>query len=196
MKLKTLLLVTTLAFSALAPAASTLTATLTKMYPSITTQGTYTGNSYTSIHSGVLTFTSGDSEFLAFCGEPTQTISLKETVTFNISALASTELAQVMAKFLSSSRDSLNAQGAQWAMWELIRDDKPNFSNGLVKLPNGLVRDIANEYLDTYTSFTPAENVVLLSSLNRQDMIACIPEPRAALLGGLGVIALLRRRRV
>jgi hypothetical protein len=176
---------------------ATITATLDSINPTTTTQGTYTGKPFTDIYSGALTFTvgSGDS-FLAFCAEPASTISLGETVTYTLTPLTRTDLAQIMSVYYASPRDTLNAQGAQWAIWELLTDNKPDLEKGKVMLPEGAVRDKADEYLDAYEDAVPASNIVWLSSSDRQDMIACIPEPQPALLvGTFGIIALLRRRK-
>jgi hypothetical protein len=178
--------------------ATTISATLNSINPTSTTQGTYTGDSYTAINSGALTFTSPTvGSFIAFCVEPEETINLGESVTYTLTTLTRTDLAQIMAVYYASPQDALNAQGAQWAMWELLQDHSVNLSKGDVKLPNGAVKDKANEYLDMYEDFAPASNAVWLSSSNRQDMIACIPEPQPAamLLGAFGIITLLRRRK-
>jgi hypothetical protein len=198
MKLTTLFAMACFMFAVPITSATTISATLNSINPTSTTQGTYTGDSYTAINSGALTFTSPTvGSFIAFCVEPEETINLGESVTYTLTTLTRTDLAQIMAVYYASPQDALNAQGAQWAMWELLQDHSVNLSKGDVKLPNGAVKDKANEYLDMYEDFAPASNAVWLSSSNRQDMIACIPEPQPAamLLGAFGIITLLRRRK-
>jgi len=198
MKLKNILLVTAFALIATtASPAATISATLASIYPTSTTQGTFTGGPLSSVYSGALTFTSNSvGEFLAFCVEPEQSISIGQTITYSVSSPNQVELAQVMAVYVASSRDALNSQGAQWAIWELLNDSTIDLSAGNVRLASGAVKNMTQSYLNTYSSYAPLENVLRLSSSNRQDMIAIIPEPTVTLLGSIGLFGLIRRRRI
>jgi Tfp pilus assembly protein PilZ len=199
MKLRNTLL--TAAFFAAAPfmQAASITTTLNAINPNTPSQGTFVGGGFNSVYAGVLNFTStAYLTFDAFCIEPNESISLGQTVTYNIEALNSPEriqVARVMAVYLASDRSSLQAQGAQWAIWELLLDNKIDLSKNVVKLPAGRVREFANTYLTTFENYAPADNLVWLTSDNIQDMVAIVPEPSAALIGGIGILLMLRRRR-
>lgn len=191
--MKTLLLLATLICGA---NAATLTATLDKLDPMTTSQGTFTGGQNVATYAGALEFSSPTiGSFTAFCSDPLQQIGLGETLTYNVSHTVPLSVAQVFSAYLDSTLTDLDAQAAQWAIWELLLDSNQNLSNGNVKVASGAVRDAAYRYLNTYTNYAPAEGIVMLTNPTRQDMVAVIPEPGAALLGSIGFIILLRRRR-
>lgn len=188
--------------SVIALQAQTLNVTLDQVSPSQAASGSFDGGStYANYRAGVLVFNFSE----AFCAEPTQAISIGETVNYTIlpmSALPnSSSIAKVVGGYLASGKSALDAAGAQWAIWEIIGDgiNAPSLSSGSIRLSTSgnsaiNVANRAQDYLDNLSSF-PAATFLYGTNATRQDMVFMVPETSSALLGALGALSLLVRRR-
>ena len=188
-----------LASLAMACHGQTLEAVYLNSNPSQTVSGSFNGGaSYTSYVSGLMNF----DKFQAFCVDPDQRIYTNEAVIYTIQNPATlTEegaISRIVGGYYASAQTSLDAAGAQWAIWEVLKDGShsPSFSSGLDRLqnPSSSVATRAMDYLN-HLSTLPAAPLMYLTSATRQDMITMVPEPAATLLGGLGTLLLFRRRR-
>jgi len=174
--------------------ASTITATLQSVSPSLTVSGSFVEGQTKDIWSGQLNF----NEFSAFCSNPYLEIYLNETVTYTTvpveSLIYGKDVAQVVSMYLSSPQDALNAAGAQWAIWSLIGGEGVSIS------PGQSTSIVAGQYLKDYYLYSPA-NVTFLSSPTVQGMVSftSVPEPSTALtvfaLGSFGLF-INRKRNV
>jgi len=182
--------------------AQTLNVTLTAVNPSQTASGSFNGGStYANYRAGVLVFDISD----AFCSDPNQPISLNETVIYSIRPMSalpnSSSISKVMGGYLASSKTALDAAGAQWAIWEIIGDgiNSPSLSSGSIRLAGSgntaiAVANRAQDYLNNLSSF-PSATFIYGTNPTRQDMVFMVPETSGALLGALGALSLLVRRR-
>ena len=108
-------------------------------------------------------------QFNALCCDPTQPISIGETVTFTVQDPGTVPnfqvLAELVTEYNASSMDALNTEGAQWAVWKVITDgiDSPSFSSGLVRLDptETTVSNLALSYIQNAGNFSPAPITVL-----------------------------------
>ncbi|MGJ8632921.1 MAG: PEP-CTERM sorting domain-containing protein [Luteolibacter sp.] len=209
MKNNTLLsvLVVAFSFSALEANAQSINAQLDSVSPSLLVKGTFNsgGNNRTYV-SGVNNFTNTDTneDFTAFCVEPTQFITIGQSLTYEVSSTSflnnSDLIAKVIGGFLVSSMDSEQAAAAQWAIWELVTETSGslNLNDGLVSINsvNQATATLANQYLSGLDSFQAAD-ITFLSSRKYQDMVTwkAIPEPSSFGLLLLSSALLLRRKR-
>ncbi|MBN8459310.1 MAG: hypothetical protein J0M04_15885 [Verrucomicrobia bacterium] len=184
----------------MAASAQSLDAVFYNVNPTVSVTGSFNGGgSYTTLNSGVMNFDYAD----AFCVDPNQTIHSGETVHYTIqptSALPnSASIAKVVGGYLASGQTALDAAGAQWAIWEIMGDgvSSPSFSSGSVRIQNSLSSNVATrglQYLNNLSSL-PTANIQFATSPTRQDMVFMVPEVSGAVLGALGGLALLLRRR-
>lgn len=187
--------------------AQTINTTFIQSNPSELVNGTFSGAGSESVKiSGVLNFSNLD--FRAFCAEPLQTINPNQNVDYSIASLSllnnATSVAKVITAFNASSQTSVDAAGAQWAIWELVGETSSTFdiNSGAISIVSAdatdtLVRDRAADYLANFNNFS-ASSITFLTNSTIQDMVTwdAVPEPSSAmlaLLGGLGLVA--RRRR-
>lgn len=188
--------------------AQTITTTFTSSDPREIVNGTFDGGTTVNDKvSGVLNFNNVD--FVAFCAEPLQNITPGQTIDYTVSPLTDltnvTSVAKVITAFRASSMDNIQAAGAQWAIWELVGETAGAFdtdsgtiaiTSPFIDTVDAQVRDAAKNYLVTFDNFA-ASDVTFLTNPTVQNMITwtAVPEPSSALLSGLGVLALIRRRR-
>jgi hypothetical protein len=106
-----------------------------------------------------------------------------------------------MGGYLASSKTALDAAGAQWAIWEIIGDgiNSPSLSSGSIRLADSgntaiAVANRAQDYLNNLSSF-PSATFIYGTNPTRQDIVFMVPETSGALLGALGALSLLVRRR-
>lgn len=183
--------------------AQTLTATFLTESPAQSVLGTLPvgGSTYTSYNSGICHFNFFD----AFCVDPYKYIYYGETVTYNVqnpSTLANSgTISRLVGEYLASSRTSLDAAAAQWAIWEVVVNgtSTPTFSSGAVKIAptDSAVAAEALTYLADAKNYAPA-HITYLTNSTTQDMVSfctCVPEPTTAMLSAFGVLGLLVRRR-
>lgn len=184
----------------MAVSAQSLDAVFYNVNPTVSVTGSFNGgSSYTTLNSGLMNFDYAD----AFCADPTQTIYAGETVHYTIqptSALPnSVSIAKVVGGYLASGQTALDAAGAQWAIWEIIGDgvSSPSFATGSVRIQNSWSSNVAArgmQYLNNLSTL-PTANIIYATNAKRQDMVFMVPEVSGALLGALGGMALLFRRR-
>ena len=147
-------------------------------------------------------------DFLAFCLEPLETLTLPKdhTVGTTLGSSVLDRLGALMSNAFTLVTGSQSAAAFQMAAWEIA-----NESNGSLDLANGGFRitaaaqgtqSLAQSWLDLIGSgqWTSTGNVTILSASGTQDLltnIAPVPVPAAGvmLLGGLAGLGALRRRR-
>lgn len=147
-------------------------------------------------------------DFLAFCLEPLETLTLPKdhTVGTTLGSPVLDRLGALMSNAFSLVTGSQSAAAFQMAAWEIA-----NESNGSLDLAKGGFRitsaargtqSLAQSWLDLIGSgqWTSGGNVTILSASGTQDLltnIAPVPVPAAGvmLLGGLAGLGALRRRR-
>lgn len=187
--------------TSLAVSAQSVDATFINVNPGSTVAGSFNGGgSWVTLNSGIMNFDIGD----AFCADPTQTIYAGETVHYTIqpnTALPnSASIAKVVGGYLASGQTALDAAGAQWAIWEIMGDgvSNPSFSSGSVRIQNSWSSNVAARGMDYLCNLSklPTANIIYATNTNRQDMVfTSVPEVSGSVLGALGGIALLFRRR-
>lgn len=191
--------------SVIALPAQTLSVSLESVTPSETISGSFTGaGGFSNRIAGVLVFDYAD----AFCVEPLQSVS--GSVTYDIqpyNSLANADsIARILGTYLGSSKSSLEAASAQWAIWEIVGDgiSSRSFRNGNTQIyfdrRTGVLRESierrALEYYDlSQLLSTPAASFVYATNPTSQNVVFMIPEPSSVMLGILSVSALLIRRR-
>jgi len=156
------------------------------------------GVSYLSYYSGLMNFDKGT----GFCVDPDQRIYSGETILYTFQDPATlTEvgpISRIVGGYYASPQTALDAAGAQWAIWEVLKDgtSAPSFATGLTRLaaPTSAVATRALQYIANLSNL-PAVPLYYVTSPCTQDMVAMVPEPAAALLGAFGTLLLLGRRR-
>ena len=147
-------------------------------------------------------------DFLAFCLEPLETLTLPKdhTVGTTLGTSVLDRLGALMSNAFTLVTGSQSAAAFQMAAWEIA-----NESNGSLDLANGGFRitsaaqgtqSLAQSWLDLIGSgqWSATGDVTILSASGTQDLltnIAPVPVPAAGvlLLGGLAGLGALRRRR-
>ena len=147
-------------------------------------------------------------DFLAFCLEPLETLTLPKdhTVGTTLGTSVLDRLGALMSNAFTLVTGSQSAAAFQMAAWEIA-----NESNGSLDLAQGGFRitsagtgtqSLAQSWLNLIGSgqWTSGGNVTILSASGTQDLltnIAPVPVPAAGvmLLGGLAGLGALRRRR-
>ena len=147
-------------------------------------------------------------DFLAFCLEPLETLTLPKdhTVGTTLGSSVLDRLGALMSNAFTLVTGSQSAAAFQMAAWEIA-----NESNGSLDLAQGGFRitsagtgtqSLAQSWLNLIGSgqWTSGGNVTILSASGTQDLltnIAPVPVPAAGvmLLGGLAGLGALRRRR-
>ena len=103
------------------------------------------------------------------------------------------EHAHLPGDFFMTSTDPITSQTPAWRWY----NDNPHYQPD--KLPTGGITNFAaNLFNIDITGFqnTHNGNFSITQNGNNLDLVyTAVPEPRAALLGGLGLLVLLRRRR-
>lgn len=177
----------------------TLEAKFLGVSPSITVSGSFNGGaSYGSYQSGLFNFDLGS----AFCVDPYQTITNGETIVYTLqdpaTLTAVAAVSRIVGGYFASAQTALDAAGAQWAIWESIVDGaaSASFAAGTVRLqtPNSSVGLRAMDYLNNLASL-PVAPILYATNPTRQDMVSLVPEPSAILLGLVGAVSLVIRRR-
>lgn len=190
-----------LACLSLSAAAQSVNATFFNVNPALSVVGTFdAGGTFRTLNSGIMNFDIGE----AFCADPDQTIISGETVHYTIqpnSALPnSSTIAKIFGGYLASGQTTLDAAGAQWAIWEVLKDGvgSPSFSAGSVRIQNAGTSAVATRamtYLNNLGTL-PSATLVYATSPTRQDMVfTAVPEVSGLTLGALGGTLLLFRRR-
>jgi hypothetical protein len=163
--------------------------------------GTYSGlNTTTGAASGVsLTFGTGAVAHGISNAEPLDiyksafAIKPNTSATVNLSGLVAgtiVDLYLYSGGYTTAEGATFNfGTGAFTATNTVSQDTTYTLNNNYVKIA-GLVADGSGNITGTWTAATPGN----YSTFNGAQ-IAVVPEPSAALLGGLGMLALLRRRR-
>lgn len=147
-------------------------------------------------------------DFLAFCLEPLQTLTLPKdhTVGTSLSAPILDRLGALMSNAFGLVTGASSAAAFQMAVWEIANESSSQLqlSNGGFKMTaaNGTTLGLAQSWLDNITAgrWTASGKVTILSAPGTQDLltnIAPVPVPAAGvlLLGGLTAMGALRRRR-
>ncbi len=159
------------------------------------------GASVYNIHSGVMNFDG----FQAFCFEPWQPVNPGEPLIYQVqdsqSLVNSEVISRLIGGYLASEQTAEDATAVQWAIWEMVVDSTlpSSLDSGSVKITDLAGQNtinLANSYIANQQNFAPA-NLTFLTNSIRQDVVTwnAIPEPSSALLGALGALALLRRKR-
>ena len=156
------------------------------------------GNSIESLGTGALSFATGSTfayelQTNLYGSSPNESADLTHsTGTLDIAAggiLTLTDLATSTALALGSKLTLISYAGG-WTGTELFTYNAATLSDG------GIFTLGTNEWLFNYDDTTGGPNYTSdQSGATRFVTITVVPEPGAALLGGLGLLALLRRRR-
>ncbi len=215
MKFKALLCIGAVAYGLAAITANgqSFDAKLISVDPSLTIKGTFDGGTVQNRLAGVANFTTtsqfGNVDFDAFCVEPLATISVGQTLTYEVTSNSQLTNADKVAKlvggFLSSSQSNADAAAVQWAIWEVTFENSSTFSlsNGNVNVggsnPSLATRTLGNQYLTNINSYTAA-NIQYLTNSKFQNMVSfgpvnAIPEPSSLGLLALSSALMLRRKR-
>lgn len=185
----------------LTAAAQSVDAIFINSSPVLSVPGSFDGGgSFANQVSGLSNFDIGP----AFCVDPDQRINAGEVVHYVIqpdTALPNYDaISRIFGGYNASSMTNLDAAGAQWAIWEVVKDGitAPSFSSGLIQIQNAggsAVATRAMDYLSNLGSL-PAIDLVYVTSSTRQDMVfVAVPEAGVAVLGALGGVLLMFRRR-
>lgn len=147
-------------------------------------------------------------DFLAFCLEPLETLTLprSHTVGSTLSAPILDRLGALMGNGFSLVTGATSAAAFQLAAWEIANEGsgKLDLSKGAFRVTSATsaARNLAQSWLNGITSgqWTSPGAVTILSAPGTQDLltdIAPVPVPAAGvlLLGGLAGLGALGRRR-
>lgn len=172
-------------------------------------RGTFNnGATFRNYSSGVLNFS--NATFEAFCVEPTAVISNGQNVVYastDLNSLTNAKaVGQIVSAFLSSTQTSVQAAGAQWAIWEVTSEKSAafNLTSGTVRINSAdavdtQVLNAAKGFLATYQNFNATDLRYLTSGVTQNQVtwlnVSAVPEPSTALLFGLSGLTVLRRRR-
>lgn len=182
--------------------------------PSLTVNGTFDdGKTTRNYSSGVLQFTTtslpSNLDFEAFCVEPSATIAVGQTLTYEVTSTSqltnSEKVAKLVGGYLGSSKTKEDAAAFQWAIWEVTAENKKSFnlSNGNVRITssgtNLATQELGNKYLAQIDSFSSAD-IAYLTNSKFQNMVGfkagtAVPEPSTFGLAALAGVLLLRRKR-
>lgn len=171
------------------------------------------GTTRTGMAAGMFRLKATDSkgkitDFLAFCLEPLEWLTLPKTHTVGspLSASVLDRLGALMSNAFSQVTGSASAAAFQMAAWEIANESSSSLdlSNGAFKMTSAQVstQGLAQGWLNNIASgsWTSNGRVTILSAPGTQDLltnIAPVPVPAAGimLLGGLAGLGALRRRR-
>lgn len=147
-------------------------------------------------------------DFLAFCLEPLEWLTLPKTHTVGstLSASVLDRLGALMSNAFSKVTGSASAAAFQMAAWEIANESSSNLSlgKGAFKMTyaNASTQSLAQGWLNNISSgaWTSTGKVTILSAPGTQDLltnIAPVPVPAAGILmiGGLAGLGALRGRR-
>ncbi len=178
--------------------------------------GTQTDTPPTDAKRSSITATSSTS-FVAWCAELTQSfnfgVSYEYTLTGGIGYFGAQRANDLSRLFTAAAAnhfvfDSVGSAAFQAGIWEIIyeQDASYSFLNGTLKeapedgtnLAALAAFNTVNGFLTNLGQFSANYHIDVLTNPAQQDfLVASIPEPEtwALLVGGLGVIGLVRRRR-
>lgn len=146
--------------------------------------------------------------FLAFCLEPLETLTLPKdhTVGTTLGASILNRLGTLMSNAFGLVNGSSSAAAFQMAVWEIANESSSSLDLGsgafMMTQANAATKSLAQSWLDNINSgaWTSSRKVTVLSAPGTQDLltdIAPVPLPAAGvlLLGGLAAMGAVRRRR-